>query len=89
MQQDGQEQTLGAFTRCNRGADYVDHHTLFLINGGQAEFNHTAFEVANWDVLMQSHYQLKKAGYTHSFGVGKHILAVDLRLLEGSGQLHA
>ena len=74
MQKDGQEQTLGAFTRCNRGADYVDHHTLFLINGGQAEFNHAAFEVANWDVLMQSHYQLKKAGYTHSFGVGKHIL---------------
>ncbi|MED5581016.1 MAG: glyoxalase, partial [Pseudomonadota bacterium] len=42
--------------------------------GGQAEFNHAAFEVANWDVLMQSHYQLKKAGYTHSFGVGKHVL---------------
>ena len=30
MHQDGQEQTLGAFTRCNRGADFVDHHTLLL-----------------------------------------------------------
>ncbi|HBK19511.1 MAG TPA: glyoxalase [Gammaproteobacteria bacterium] len=74
MDQDGQEQTLGAFTRCNRGATFVDHHTLFFIHAGQADFNHAAFEVANWDVLMQSHYTLKKAGHQHSFGVGKHIL---------------
>ena len=74
MDKDGKEQTLGAFTRCNRGAEFVDHHTVFFINAGHADFNHAAFEVANWDVLMQSHYELKKAGYQHSFGVGKHIL---------------
>lgn len=74
MENDGQEQTLGAFTRCNRGDEFVDHHTLFFIHAGQAEFNHAAFEVADWDVLMKSHYELKKAGYQHSFGVGKHIL---------------
>ena len=74
MDKDGQEQILGAFTRCNRGEEYVDHHTVFFINAGHADFNHAAFEVANWDVLMQSHYELKKAGHQHSFGVGKHIL---------------
>lgn len=71
---DGQEQTLGAFTRCNLGEEFVDHHTLFFVNSGKAEFNHAAFEVTNWDALMQGHYDLKKAGYRHSFGVGKHIL---------------
>ncbi|RPG27021.1 MAG: glyoxalase [Gammaproteobacteria bacterium TMED57] len=74
MDKDGQEQTLGAFTRCNRGEEYVDHHTMFFINAGHSDFNHAAFEVGNWDVLMQSHYALKKAGHQHSFGVGKHIL---------------
>jgi catechol 2,3-dioxygenase-like lactoylglutathione lyase family enzyme len=72
-QEDG-EFTLGAFMRCDRGDDYVDHHTLFLIHTGKAEFNHAAFEVADWDVLMKSHYDLGRAGYKHSFGVGKHVL---------------
>ena len=74
MENDGKEQSLGAFTRCNRGDEYVDHHTMFFIHAGKAEFNHAAFEVADWDVLMKNHYELKQAGYRHSFGVGKHIL---------------
>lgn len=74
LNNDGVEQTMGAFTRCNRGEEYVDHHTLFFIHAGKAEFNHAAFEVADWDTLMKSHFELKKAGYQHSHGVGKHIL---------------
>ena len=74
IDKDGEEQTMGAFTRCNRGEEYVDHHTLFFIHAGKAEFNHAAFEVANWDVLMKSHFELKKAGYEHALGVGKHLL---------------
>lgn len=74
MDNGGKQETLGAFTRCNRGEEYVDHHTLFFINADQAGFNHAAFEVTNWDALMSSHYKLMKAGHHHSFGVGKHIL---------------
>ena len=74
MDNEGKQETLGAFTRCNRGEEYVDHHTLFLINADRAGFNHAAFEVTNWDALMSSHYKLMKAGHHHSFGVGKHIL---------------
>jgi catechol 2,3-dioxygenase-like lactoylglutathione lyase family enzyme len=74
MEKEGEEHTLGAFTRCNRGEEFVDHHTLFFIDAGHADFNHAAFEVANWDVLMRGHYELKKAGHQHSFGVGKHLL---------------
>ncbi len=74
MDNKGKQETLGAFTRCNRGEEYVDHHTLFFINADRAGFNHAAFEVTNWDALMSSHYTLMKAGHHHSFGVGKHIL---------------
>ena len=74
IENEGKQETLGAFTRCNRGEKYVDHHTLFFINADQAGFNHAAFEVTNWDALMSSHYALLKAGHRHSFGVGKHIL---------------
>lgn len=74
MEKAGEEQTLGAFTRCNRGEEFVDHHTMFFIQAEKPGFNHAAFEVADWDVLMKSHYELMKAGYRHSFGVGKHIL---------------
>jgi len=66
--------TIGAFMRCNRGDQFVDHHTLFLLGGPAAEFNHAAFEIADWDTLMEGHYELQRAGYKHSWGVGKHLL---------------
>ena len=69
-----EEQVLGAFMRCNRGERYVDHHTLFLVGSGQPEFNHAAFEVADWDTLMLGHDTLRKGGYEHRWGVGKHLL---------------
>lgn len=69
-----ESKTIGAFMRCNRGEVFVDHHTLFLLGGPAAEFNHAAFEIADWDSLMEGHYALKQAGYKHSWGVGKHLL---------------
>ena len=69
-----EEKVLGSFMRCNRGDTYVDHHTLFLVGVGEAGFNHAAFEVADWDALMAGHFDLSKSGYTHSWGIGKHLL---------------
>lgn len=69
-----EDNVIGAFMRCDRGAAYVDHHTLFLLGTGQPGFDHAAFEIANWDRLMAGHFSLQKAGYTHSWGVGKHLL---------------
>lgn len=65
---------IGAFLRCNRGEKFVDHHTLFLVGAKKPGFNHAAFEIADWDSLMLGHYNLQQAGYTHSWGVGKHKL---------------
>ena len=69
-----EDNVLGAFMRCNRGDAFVDHHTLFLLGAGEPGFNHAAFEIADWDSLMAGHFELQKAGYTHSWGVGKHLL---------------
>ncbi|MDQ1403438.1 MAG: hypothetical protein QOG03_1754 [Actinomycetota bacterium] len=65
---------LGAFLRCDRGEQYVDPHTLFLLGVGQAKFNHAAFEVASFDDLMAGHTHLVSAGRQHQWGIGRHIL---------------
>jgi catechol 2,3-dioxygenase-like lactoylglutathione lyase family enzyme len=65
---------LGAFLRCDRGPDFVDHHTLFLLGVGKAEFNHAAFEVSDFDDLMAGHSHLTTAGRHAQWGIGRHIL---------------
>jgi catechol 2,3-dioxygenase-like lactoylglutathione lyase family enzyme len=65
---------LGAFLRCDQGERYVDHHTLFLIGIGRARFNHAAFEVADFDDLMNGHTHLHANGRTAQWGVGRHVL---------------
>jgi catechol 2,3-dioxygenase-like lactoylglutathione lyase family enzyme len=71
---DDQGNSLGAFMRCNRGEICVDHHTLFLVHAGSLSFNHAAFEISDWDRLMQGHFHLTQKGYNQRWGVGKHIL---------------
>lgn len=65
---------LGAFLRCDGGERYVDHHTLFMIDAGQAGFNHAAFEVASFDDLMAGHSHLTERGRKHQWGIGRHVL---------------
>ncbi len=69
-----EDNALGAFMRCDRGDEHVDHHTLFLLSSSDPKFNHAAFEIANWDCLMAGHFELDRAGYQHSWGIGKHLL---------------
>lgn len=65
---------LGAFMRCDRGDDFVDHHTMFFVGSGKARFNHAAYEVANVDDLMLGHTHLADGDHTHYWGIGRHIL---------------
>lgn len=69
-----ESRSLGAFMRCDRGATHVDHHTLFLVGSGTAEFNHAAFEVADFDDLMTGHTYLRQSERQHQWGIGRHIL---------------
>ena len=72
------ENVVGAFMRCDRGDKPVDHHTIFLLqappSGPQTGMMHAAFEVHDWDDLMLGHDELEQGGYSHQWGVGKHIL---------------
>lgn len=64
------------FVRCDRGADPANHHTLNFaaLPGKEPAFHHAAFEVADLDDLMVGHKHLKRGGYQHDWGVGRHIL---------------
>ena len=64
------------FIRCDRGAELADHHTLNFasIPGVPPKFHHAAFEVADFDDLMAGNRHLLENGYTHDWGVGRHVL---------------
>jgi catechol 2,3-dioxygenase-like lactoylglutathione lyase family enzyme len=65
---------IGAFMRCDRGAEPTDHHSLFLMGTGHPEFNHAAFEVLDFDDLMRGKAHLEAATRDHDWGVGRHFL---------------
>ena len=68
------EKVLAAFMRCDRGEEYVDHHTFVCLGAGEPGFEHAAFEVEDVDSVMLGHDHLKVAGYTHAAGIGRHVL---------------
>ncbi len=68
------DHVVTAFMRCDRGDEYVDHHTFLCIGTGEPAFDHAAFEVEDVDALMCGHDHLKAGGYPHAMGVGRHIL---------------
>jgi catechol 2,3-dioxygenase-like lactoylglutathione lyase family enzyme len=67
------------FARCGLGQRFTDHHTLAFIdlsafpNLRERTFDHSAYEVLDWDDLMVGHDYLASAGRTHSYGVGRHV----------------
>jgi len=68
------EMVVAAFMRCDRGAEWVDHHTFFAIGAGQVQLNHVSFEVEDLDDLMVGHAHLAAQGYEHHWGVGRHVV---------------
>ena len=66
---------IGSFNRCDRGDEYVDHHTLFCVMNERAGLNHVSFEVPDVDAVFKDHEYLTRLGkYEHMWGVGRHLL---------------
>jgi catechol 2,3-dioxygenase-like lactoylglutathione lyase family enzyme len=66
---------IGSFNRCDRGDEYVDHHTLFCVVNERAGLNHTSYEVPDVDAVFKDHEYLSGLGkYEHMWGVGRHLL---------------
>jgi catechol 2,3-dioxygenase-like lactoylglutathione lyase family enzyme len=69
------DNVIGAFSRLDRGATYVDHHTLFCVRNDRAGLNHLSYEVPDIDAVFQDHEYIKRLGkYEHMWGIGRHLL---------------
>ena len=63
-----------SFMHCGLGQQFVDHHTIALIDFGRTGFDHSAFEVLDLDDLMAGNQYLKsRERWKHSWGIGRHI----------------
>ncbi len=63
-----------AFMRCDLGDTPTDHHTLALGITPVLGHLHTAFEMDSMEDVAVANDWLAKQGYTHSWGIGRHIL---------------
>ena len=71
---DDEENVVVAFNRCDRGKEYVDHHTLLCVESKEPGLGHIAFEVEDINAIYLGHEYLKSKGYVHSWGIGRHML---------------
>ena len=70
---------VSSFNRCDRGDEYVDHHTFFTMKGPVAGLNHFSYEVRDFDDVMMGHEHLKRIGkYRHMWGIGRHRLGAQV-----------
>lgn len=72
---DNPKQTLGVFLRCNRGAEWTDHHTIFVIHSpDDVKVHHASFEIQDYDAQHIGHQWMKSKGWQHEWGIGRHLL---------------
>ena len=69
---DDDGKTVLCFNRCDKGDEWVDHHSLLTIPAEKAELGHIAFEVEDLNHLQLGHEHLKNKGHKH-FGFAEHI----------------
>ncbi len=70
-----EDNIIGSFNRCDRGAEYTDHHVLFCIHMDRAGLNHLSFEIPDIDAVFKDHeYLAGLKKYEHMWGVGRHLL---------------
>lgn len=62
-----------SFIRCDRGSVPTDHHTLAMTLGPSNRYVHSAYQVTDLDALAAGGEVLLDAGYTRSWGIGRHI----------------
>jgi len=71
-----EDNLIGSFNRCDRGEEYVDHHSLFVLAyPPHPGLNHISFEVYDVDDVFMGHEHLRSKGkYEHMWGIGRHTL---------------
>lgn len=65
---------VGTFLHCDRGAEFVDHHAILIIEAKETGVHHCSFEVQDVDAIMAAHDYLESRGYRLDCGVGRHLI---------------
>ncbi|HVN63758.1 MAG TPA: VOC family protein, partial [Candidatus Binataceae bacterium] len=69
---------FGAFTRCDRGIEPADHHSILfasdLGSGGVPGLNHVSWEVRDIDDVHAGSEFLARKRRIHEWGIGRHLL---------------
>lgn len=60
------------FYRLNRGNDWVDHHTIALMQRDTPDCHHISFEAHDFEAQFVAHRWLKSQGHESIWGVGRH-----------------
>ena len=60
------------FMRLNRGDEWVDHHTVALMQRETVDCHHISFEAQDFEAQFVAHRYLKTKGYESIWGVGRH-----------------
>ncbi|MGO9061319.1 MAG: 2,4,5-trihydroxytoluene oxygenase [Candidatus Binataceae bacterium] len=68
------DKPVGGFLRCDRGEDWVDHHTIALFESPTVHIHHSSYEVQDLDMLMMGHEWLRAQNRKPLWGVGRHVL---------------
>ena len=68
------DRNVGGFLRCDRGEEWVDHHTVALFEGPSVHIHHSSYEVQDLDLLMMGREWLRERGHRPLWGVGRHAL---------------
>jgi catechol 2,3-dioxygenase-like lactoylglutathione lyase family enzyme len=68
------DNVVGTFLHCGLDMQFVDHHTIALIDHARRAFEHCAFEVTDLDDLMSGNaFLASRQRWTHSWGIGRHV----------------
>jgi catechol 2,3-dioxygenase-like lactoylglutathione lyase family enzyme len=62
------------FFRFDRGPEPSDHHSLAILEGPAPALLHVSTETLDIEAVGQGHYYLHERGWTHYWGLGRHLL---------------
>ena len=62
---DREDQLIASFNRCDRGEDYVDHHTVYCRESAGRGIHHLSFEANDVDDVFLGHDHMLARGHRH------------------------
>lgn len=74
----GTREPVLAFLRCDRGAEFADHHTVVIALGPEDGYEHAAFELLDVDALGAGCEWMQRRGWVKAWGIGRHLLGSQL-----------